>query len=95
MFLCAITVISSQIDFRLNTQLKIYASDKDKDSQDVAQVVHLTTAIFLAIMGSIFEYTPKADKIILGISMLVGLAKLATGLYLLIEQDDLKKRDFD
>lgn len=46
---------------------------------DVAQVIHLTTAIFLMLLGSHLEYSQKSDLFVLLISFTVALVKIYSG----------------
>jgi len=46
----------------------------------VKRVVHLTTAIFLILMGSLLEYTSNIDFYVVMIGIGIGLAKLIDGI---------------
>jgi hypothetical protein len=43
---------------------------------DVAQVIHLTTAIFLVFIGSHLEYSKKGDLYVFFITFTIAIVKL-------------------
>ena len=70
----------SQVEFSISSMLKGMVLENDK--QAIIQVVHLTTAIFLILIGSILEYSPHTDKVILTICLITGTIKTIAGLLL-------------
>lgn len=87
--LCSVIFFLSQFDFKVSTVLKEFASKEETLS--VAQVVHLTTAIFLVLIGSLLEYTPRADLYIVVIGVTVSVAKVANGMLFLRGEQFIKK----
>ena len=57
----------------------------------MVQVMHLTTAVFLIVLGSFLEYTSSADLIILLISAFTAFMKIIFGFYYKTHSEDLRE----
>jgi hypothetical protein len=88
----------SQIDQRFTSQMQTlqiaYNSEKIPEDLDVpftlsyisdlAQVIHLTTALFLIVIGTNLEYSSQSNLIIFWITASVSAFKLFSGLFVFI-----------
>lgn len=61
--------------------------------EEVGQVVHLTTAIFLLLLGAHLEYFPKADLCIFVLILIVSLVKMVTGAIIVAQSDVLSRSE--
>ena len=79
----------SQIDTRFTSQLhQVYSEVNFETSKggslaldndfiaDVAQVIHLTTAIFLLFIGTHLEYSKKGDLYVFFITLTIAIVKI-------------------
>ena len=56
---------------------------------DVAQVIHLTTALFLMLIGSHLEYSKRSDLYIFFITLTVALVKLISCVQIINKSETL------
>lgn len=59
--------------------------------EEVAQVVHLTTAIFLILLGAHLEYIKRGDLYIFLFLVAVSLVKMATGAVIVTQSEKLSR----
>lgn len=72
------------------------SSDRALDPEfieEVEQVVHLTTAIFLLILGAHLEYFPKADLVIFFLIMIVSMVKIVTGAIIVMKSESFSRSE--
>ena len=81
----------SQYDFNLSTEIHTFASQKQLTS--IAQVIHLTTAILLILIGSILEYSRNIDFYVLLVSLSISIFKVFYG-FLLLTNDEFSNKKF-
>ena len=74
---CILILILSQTGFELSTKLLTNEGDTD-----IKKVIHLTTALFLLLLGSFLEFSKKSDLIILFISLVTFVGKVNNGFVL-------------
>ena len=87
-FLCILVFVSSQLDFKTSDLVKKMASAKE-DQQAITQVVYLTTAIFLILLGSLLEYSSKADLVVYMTSFLIAVIKILGGVFILMTNKEV------
>lgn len=64
-------LIMSQTGYEISTKLLT-----DVNQSDVKKVIHLTTALFLLLLGSFLEFSTKSDLIIFCISLVTFIGKI-------------------
>lgn len=52
-------------------------------------MVYLTTAIFLILLGSLLEYSSKADLVVYGIGFMIAAVKIMIGTFMLIYHSEI------
>jgi len=60
---------------------------------DVAQVIHLTTAIFLVFIGSHLEYSKRSDLYVFFITLTIAIVKLISSFEIMTKSYGLEEKD--
>lgn len=71
---CILILLFSQWGFQISSKLLT-----SQDSQLVKQVTHLTTAIFLLLMGSFIEYSSRTDLYVFLVTLITFAGKMENG----------------
>ena len=67
---------------------------KDDFINEIAQVIHLTTAFFLLFLGSYLEYSSNNNWIVFMITFTISIIKPVFGLQILMSQGDQSSKYF-